>query len=74
MTTTCPNCSSLNAVGIDAVSACGECATVAIAGASFGLPHLLAVAVFTAAACVIASNVRTALKWANTRRAQPAMA
>ena len=42
MTTCCPNCSSVTALGAESASICTECATVTVAGASLSLPLILA--------------------------------
>ena len=73
MTTCCPNCSSTGAVGTDFASACVDCASVSVAGASVGMSTLLAATAVTGAAVLFWPLIRRAAESA-CRVVRPALA
>ncbi len=56
MQTPCSHC-PYEAIGTEAASACVECGSVAVAGASMSLPMMLLIAGSIALVCVVASRL-----------------
>jgi phage-related minor tail protein len=61
MTTCCPNCSSSAAVGNDLVSACTDCASIAVAGSSMSMTMIAGIAAGTIAIAIVARMIRHTL-------------
>ena len=58
MNTCCPNCSSSSAIGNQAASACAECASVSVAGASLPLGAIVTASLIAGVALVAIKVLR----------------
>ncbi|MEM1329441.1 MAG: hypothetical protein AAGG07_02650 [Planctomycetota bacterium] len=69
MNTPCPNCSSASAVGSEMISACAECASVTVAGASLSIPGVLVAAIAAFSITLLAQSIVSALRGSASRAA-----